>query len=378
MPIYVAVDADPQSCTACVNALHAIANGTDEEARTFLDARSSSESNWSGDAGEAFRDRITALERVTGDLADRARDTAKALQEFVDGITTAKERMVQAAALALEAGLYAGPNPCDPEWIGDPRRVVSVGPVSPANEAAFAKQQAAYAESLAMAGEGRRLEMQAHTSLREAMLEKRSAFTAFKGEFLDEAPWLAAGLGTGYVQAMVAKQAPWDDFARTMTAQSERFRTIASEPLPESLRRSAMNAAERFGLGADDAVRAAANTPYNRMLPGGAGHHLWERISAPVVSKGGTSILSEVGSKIPKVGAGLTILQTGLEVMEAEDNGDAALAVGKNLAGFAAGTVATELMMASVAGGPATVAVVVGGVFIGWGVSEAIEWAGGE
>ncbi|WP_051637560.1 hypothetical protein [Rhodococcus sp. UNC363MFTsu5.1] len=378
MPIYVAVDADPQSCTACVDALYAIANGTDEEARTFLDARSSSQSNWRGDAGDAFRDRITALERVTADLADRARDTAKTLQQFVDAITTAKERMVQAAAIALEAGLYAGPNPCDPLWIGDPKRVVSVGPVSPADDAVFAKQQAAYAESLAMAGEGRRLEMQAHAALREAMLEKRSAFTTFKGEFLDEAPWLGAGLATGYVQAMVAKQAPWDDFARTMTAQSERFRTIAAEPLPDAVRRSAMNAAERFGLGADDAVRAASNTPYNRMLPGGTGHPLWQRISAPVVSSGGTSMLSKVGSKVPIAGVVLTGWQTADEVMGAEDRGDAALAVGKNVAGFAAGTVATELMMASVAGGPATVAVVVGGVFIGWGVSEAIEWAGGE
>lgn len=378
MPIYVAVDADPQSCTACVDALYAIANGTDEEARTFLDARSSSQSNWRGDAGDAFRDRITALERVTADLADRARDTAKTLQQFVDAITTAKERMVQAAAIALEAGLYAGPNPCDPLWIGDPKRVVSVGPVSPADDAVFAKQQAAYAESLAMAGEGRRLEMQAHAALREAMLEKRSAFTAFKGEFLDEAPWLGAGLATGYVQAMVAKQAPWDDFARTMTAQSERFRTIAAEPLPDAVRQSALNAAERFGLGADDAARAAANTPYNRMLPGGTENPLWKPIAKPVVAEGGTTTLSKMGSKIPIVGVGLTVVQTGLEVADAEDKGDAALAVGKNVAGFAAGTLATELMIGSVAGGPATVAVVAGGVLIGWGVGEAIEWAGGE
>ncbi|TJZ75842.1 hypothetical protein FCG67_19865 [Rhodococcus oryzae] len=378
MPIYVAVDADPQSCAACVDALHAIANGTDEEARTFLDARSSSESNWRGDGGEAFRDRITALERVTADLADRARDTARALQKFIDGITTAKERMVQAAAIALEAGLYAGPNPCDPVWIGDPKRMVTVGPVSPADEAAFAKQQAAYTEALAMAGEGRELEMQAHVQLREAMLEKRSAFTAFKGEFLDEAPWLAAGITTGYVQAMVAKQAPWDDFARTMTAQSERFRTIAAEPLPESLRRSAMSAAERFGMGADDAVRAAAGTPYNRLLPGGVDKPYWQAIAKPIVAEGGTTTLSKLGSKIPIVGGLVTVVQTGLEVAEADDKGDAALAVGKNLAGFAAGSVATELILASVAGGPATVAVVVGGVFIGWGVSEAIEWAGGE
>ncbi|MFD4179705.1 hypothetical protein [Rhodococcus sp. NPDC058514] len=378
MPIYVEVDADPQSCAACVDALYALANGTDEEARTFLDARSSSETNWRGDAGDAFRDRITALERVTGDLAERARDTAKALQEFVDGITTAKERMVQAAAIALEAGLYTGPNPCDPTWIGDPQRVVSVGPVSPAAEAAFAKQQAAYAECLAMAGEGRRLEMQAHVELREAMLEKRTAFTAFKGEFLDEAPWLAAGISTGYVQAMVAKQAPWDDFARTMTAQSERFRSIAAEPLPESLRRSAMNAAERFGMGADDAVRAASNTPYNRLLPGGVEKPHWRALAKPVVAEGGTTALSKIGSKIPIAGGLVTVVQTGLEVADADDKGDAALSVGKNVAGFAAGTVATELMMASAAGGPATVAVVVGGVFIGWGVSEAIEWAGGE
>lgn len=140
------------------------------------------------------------------------------------------------------------------------------------------------------------------------------------------------------------------------------------------MRQSALNAAQQFAPGADDAVRAAASTPNNKMLAGHADSPFFKALSAPLVPDS----VSKIGSKIPIVGAGLTVLQTGIEVSEAEDKGDAALAVGKNVAGFAAGTVVTELMLASVAGGPATVAVVVGGVFIGWGVSEAIEYFGGE
>lgn len=378
MPIYVGIDADPESCHTCAAALERLAGGVDEESNTFRDAHASSQSNWRGDTGDRFRERITALEKASGGLADKTRDVAKALREFADQLDTAKVRMVQAAAIAMEAGLYAGPNPCDPEWIGDPIRATAIGPMIPAQEAAYAKQVAAYSEALAMAGEGRRTEMDAHVRLREAMLEKRGLLSAVKSEFVGEAPWLAANLATGYVQGVVAKQAPWDEAAETMTAQAKRFRAIASESLPDAVRAAAANAAERFGLAADDAVRAAANTPYNKMLPGGANAREWQLLSTTLVKEGSDFRFAAVGSKIPVAGVVLTALQTGVEVLGAEDKGDAALAIGKNIAGFAAGTIATELMLASVAGGPATVAVVGAGVLIGWGVSEAIEWAGGE
>ena len=85
-----------------------------------------------------------------------------------------------------------------------------------------------------------------------------------------------------------------------------------------------------------------------------------------------SSAISKVGSKIPIVGVGLTGVQTAVDVMNAEDNGDAALVVVKNTSGFLAGTGATALILASVAGGPATIAAVGVGALVTWGTGYAI------
>lgn len=206
MPIYVQVDADPDSCSECVAALDAVANGVDEETRTFGDARSSSESAWGGVAADKFRERIDAIGKVSAKAADQARSMSKALQAFVDEINTAKQRMRQAAAIAMEGGSIVGPDPCDVTWIGDPQRAVAVGPISPAQAAALAKQEAAYAEALAMAGEGRKIEIAAHAKLRADMTSTQAETWSLSEEFKDEAP-VARGRDGNWIHPGCCRQA---------------------------------------------------------------------------------------------------------------------------------------------------------------------------
>ncbi|WP_350246860.1 hypothetical protein RBB84_22085 [Rhodococcus sp. D-6] len=69
----------------------------------------------------------------------------------------------------------------------------------------------------------------------------------------------------------------------------------------------------------------------------------------------------------------MTAAQTYDDVMNAETTGDAVKAVAKDVGGFVAGTVATELILASAAGGPVTLLAVGAGVGVAFGVGEVIE-----
>jgi len=76
---------------------------------------------------------------------------------------------------------------------------------------------------------------------------------------------------------------------------------------------------------------------------------------------------------LPILGLALTGAQTANDVMDAETTGDAVKAVAKDIGGFVAGTVATELILASAAGGPVTLLAVGAGVGVAFGVGEVIE-----
>ncbi|AOW93797.1 hypothetical protein BFN03_17155 [Rhodococcus sp. WMMA185] len=368
MPIYVYVDADPESCIECAIALGQLAEGADDAAREFRRARDRSEEDWQGKAGDNFRTAVEKLRTATTDVADRAEDLAKALRAFADEMSTVKQRMTQAAAFALESGLQVGPDVCFPDWIGDPDQLPP-GVWTADQLAKQANQVAAYEDALVMVAEVREKERLAHEDLRMAF---RGTNESGEDDWLDRlkgsAPWMAAGAGIGYVGAAVQEADKWGEAARTRAAQVQTFRTIAAEATTDSMRVAATNAATTFGTAADDAARFAAQN--SRLIAGQAGSRVAQIFDAGIVPKN----VSPLISKIPAAGVVLTSGQIYVDLQSAEGGGDVAKIVAKDAGGFLAGTAATSLLLASAAGGPATIAAVGAGVLVSYGVGELIEY----
>ncbi|RVW02276.1 WXG100 family type VII secretion target [Rhodococcus spongiicola] len=378
MPIYVRVDADPESCIECAVALDRLAEGVDRAARGFFDARDQSEEDWDGDAGDNFRTAVDKFGRSTVEMADRAGDLSTALRTFADEMNTVKERMTRAAAEALEAGLWVGPDVCFPDWIGDPEPLQPpVGPWSIDQLTQQAIKVAAYGVALESVAEARGKERLAHEDLRKA-------FIGTDGDNGDDwldrlkgsAGWMAGGAALSYVGAAGQEADKWGAIAQTRATQVQTFRTLAAEAATDSVRHAATNAANTFAPAADDAARFAAQN--SRLIGGQTGSRAAQILNAGIVPRSASQVVPKgvysVGSKIPAAGVLFTGYQIHNDLQGAEDGGDIAKIVAKDAGGFLAGTAATSLLLASAAGGPATIAAVGVGVLVSYGVGELIEY----
>lgn len=366
MSLDTRVFGDPTSCYACADSLTALATGVHDRLKVARDGRTESEYEFRSPAGDAFR---TTLDRVitgTTEAADQIDVIAAALRAFADGLVTARSRMSQAEATAAEAGIPV-------EFgvgIGEP---LSVDPNSYdiAPQVFRTKQIAAYEAAAGLVTEGRAAETGAHSALAEAL---RGPTTILKDA---EAQWGWLVLHTvgGYLATAVSELSKWGDLAEARGANLARLRELAAEaarlgdPYPEA---TAARAVRAFQGGADDAARFAAEN--SRLLAGLGDNKFVSSVGGnlgDLFPKGST--LAGVGSKVPYLGLALTAGQTASDVMNAETTGEAVKAVAKDVGGFVAGTVATELILASAAGGPVTLLAVGAGVGVAFGVGEVIE-----
>lgn len=366
MSLDTRVFGDPTSCYACADSLTALATGVHDRVKVARDGRIESEYEFRSPAGDAFR---TTLDRVitgTTEVADQIDVIAVALRAFADGLATARSRMSQAEATAAEAGIPV-------EFgvgIGDP---IDVDPNSYdiAPQVLRAKQIAAYETAAGLVADGRAVETAAHNALADAM---RGPTTILKDA---EAQWGWLVLHTvgGYLATAVSELSKWGELAEARGANLARLRELAAEaarlgdPYPEA---TAAKAVRAFQGGADDAARFAAEN--SRLLAGLGDNKFVQSVGGnlgDLFPKGST--LAGVGSKVPYLGLALTAGQTASDVMNAETTGEAVRAVAKDVGGFVAGTVATELILASAAGGPVTLLAVGAGVGVAFGVGEVIE-----
>src|SRR5205807_5156078 len=90
--------------------------------------------------------------------------------------------------------------------------------------------------------------------------------------------------------------------------------------------------------------------------------------------------LGQIAEKIPVLGAGFAIAQTGWDIAHNPDKsaGSIGKTVGADMGGFVAGTAATEGLLAGamavgLAGGPATLIAVGVGVGVAYGVGEVVN-----
>ncbi|MFF0241860.1 hypothetical protein ACFYRW_16775 [Rhodococcus pyridinivorans] len=366
MSLDTRVFGDPTSCYACADSLTALATGVHDRLKVARDGRTESEYEFRSPAGDAFRTTLDRIITGTTEAADQIDVIAAALRAFADGLVTVRSRMSQAEATAAEAGIPV-------EFgvgIGDP---IDIDPNSYdiAPQVLRAKQIAAYEASAGLVAEGRAAETAAHSALAEALRGPTTILKDAEAQW----GWLLAHTVGGYIAATVAELSKWGNEAATRGATLARLRELAAEaarigdPYPEA---TAARAVRAFQGGADDAARFAAE---NSRLLAGLGDNKFVQLFGKNVDSflPEGSALSKIGSKIPVVGLALTGLQTFHDVSNADDSTEAVEAVAKNVGGFVAGTVATELILASAAGGPVTLLAVGAGVGVAFGVGEVIE-----
>lgn len=363
MPIYVHHDVDIDSCRACSKALGELRKSAEAGFDRFREARDKSEDVWDSPAGEDFRDVVSTLAKAAEQTSDRADELSKALASFVDSMITVRAHLNRASSHAMESGLWVGPDVCDPTWINDPDPLHPTGPWSIEQQTRYATQIAAYNDAVDMVNAARITESDAHAALAAAFGDS----SGFLNHLRNSAPWMLAGGATSYLGTAAQQANHWGSIAQTRITQLEKFNTLASETISGPASTAATRAASAFGPAADDAIRTAAQN--RALLPGSGAMQLGRLMSE------GLPIGGEIGKKIPVAGVFLTGFQTASDLRDAEDAGDVVKIVAKDAGGFLAGTAASSLVLASFAGGPATVAAVGTGVLVAYGVGELIEWA---
>ena len=121
MPICLIVDADAGGCRTASTALDQVGAGIDSSAGQIRKAKDTSESEWEkGDAGDGFRKDSGAFASEIDRIADCATRASRHLSSFADQIDTVRERMLEAAELAMSAGLTVDLGSGRPVWIFDP------------------------------------------------------------------------------------------------------------------------------------------------------------------------------------------------------------------------------------------------------------------
>ncbi len=357
---------DPASCYACADSLATLATGVKDQLKSARDGRTESEYEFKGTAGDEFRTTLDRIIAGTTEAADEIDVVAAALRVFADELVTARARISQAETTASEAGIPVEFG----TGIGEP---IEVDPNSydVAPQVLRAKQLVAYEAAAALVAEGRGIEVAAHSRFAEAL---RGPTTILK-DAQAQWGWPAAFTVTGFVGTAFAELAKWRPIAESRSANLARLQELAAEaarlgdPYPEA---TAARAVRVFQGGADDAARFAAEN--SRLLAGLGDNRAVQLLGRNVgdfMPDG--SALKSLGSKVPVVGLGLTAWQTFSDVSDADNGGDAVKAVAKDVGGFVAGTIATELILASAAGGPVTLLAVGAGVGVAFGVGEVIE-----
>ncbi len=366
MSLDTRVFGDPTSCYACADSLATLATGVNDRLKSARDGRTESEYEFGSPAGDAFRTTLDRIITGTTEAADQIDVIAAALRAFADGLVTARSRMSQAEATAAEAGISV-------EFgvgIGEP---LDADPNSYdiALQTLRAKQIAAYETAAALVADGRAVETAAHNALAEALRGPTTILKDAEAQW----EWLLAHTVGGYIATTVSELSKWGELSETRGATLARLRELAAEaarlgdPYPEA---TAARAVRAFQGGADDAARFAAEN--SRLLAGIGDNKFVQSVGGDLgdlFPKGST--LAGVGSKVPYLGLALTAGQTASDVMNAETTGEAVKAIAKDVGGFVAGTVATELILASAAGGPVTLLAVGAGVGVAFGVGEVIE-----
>lgn len=162
------VKGDPDSFTATCEWLRGAADNAQEVEDGFSKARTTSESGWSGPAGDAFREVVFRGVQVSTDVLQAVSGVCSAMEIHADDLRTVETKMQQARDVAAEGGLTIrgfkiqppGPAPAAPGKLPkgaspEQRRQHTAAVVA---EEAYAKKVQAYEEAAALVAEARKKE----------------------------------------------------------------------------------------------------------------------------------------------------------------------------------------------------------------------------
>ncbi|MGH3628769.1 MAG: hypothetical protein ACRDRL_15215 [Sciscionella sp.] len=392
MGIDLRVAGDVESCRRAAAALKSLAKGISDGGTAFHTARSESGSLWTGQAGNAFRGRMQPVGKSTDAVGEGTHEAGQALDAFTDDLATVTSRMDQARTVATSAGLTVdGDVIHDPQAPPPSQGPTTTGPPPPMTAQAEQAQQEyerrlrAYKEAEQTASGARKIERGAHSALEPKM----NAWRALLKDARDQKYWLAAAVGSGTVGTAIAKADKWAEVATARREQAQVWRSVAGKlEDPYDISRTAAQAGvyEKDAAKFDKLLKSDG-----RFTLGLRGTKAGELLSLNTKEVSGLAgKLGDIAERIPMLGAGLSVVQTGFDIASDKDKsaGSVAKHVGADMGGFVAGTAATEGALAvagtiGLAGGPVTLAAVGVGIGVAYGVGEVVNhwpeishWAG--
>ena len=382
MGINIEVAGDENSCRATATALTTVSQGISNGATAFHTARSESESLWQGQAGDAFRSRLQPIGQSVDNISGQTQTAAQALHTFADSLITVKSRMNQARSMASAAGIPVNGNvietPGAPAPVQGPTASGGPPPMTPQAAQAmqdFQTRQQAYGQIQQTVNEARTIESNAHAALGQQMNAWQTMLKDAESQWV----FLAIGTPTSVVGAEVDKADEWGELAETRSNQAKIWQSVADRLKdPYDISRTAAQAgvyeAEASKL---DSLSASASRLTFGLRGNMVGNFLKLNMG-DITNLSGK--LGQIAEKIPVLGAGLAVVQTGWDIGTDPDKsaGSVLKHVGSDMGGFVAGTAATEGTLAlaatvGLAGGPVTLAAVGIGIGVAYGVGELVN-----
>ncbi|MEJ2866353.1 hypothetical protein WCD74_01165 [Actinomycetospora sp. OC33-EN08] len=372
MPIDTHVEADEAACSETSRRLDAVATAGEQSATQVAAARNASNDCWTGEAGEAFRDRMTALGQGGDTVAEQARAGSRALADFSAAVSAVRATMTQARADAAAAGL-----PVTGDVIGDPVPA-PLGPPVPGREAAQLQAEAAAADQRAAFERAQVTVRDARTRLEEAedrldaaLIAPTAAVRTFK-EVVLVASSVTASLGGLHGAALA-----WREVAERQARVAATWQTLTLFPDQVPLRTSvggfldATRAQQRAAgiAGSNDAWLRGLTGGLSETRPGQAALGGVVRHAADDV--GFLSRAQPVLSRVPYLSGAFVGVGIGADVATGRS---VESSVAKNVTSFAAGAGTTALVGLAIAGGPATLLAIGAGIAVSYAIGANWDW----
>lgn len=368
MPIETRIDGDPESCRRAGSWLTDTVSGAVHDCGSQIHrARSDSEWGWGGDAGPAFRTRMSTAGQEADALGTDASAVGQAFRTFGDDLAGAQIAMARARDIALEAGLtVTGTVIHEPVA---PAGGTGAPVVAPAGAPMYAQQVTAYSNAFTEAEIARGRLVQGQDTLSRVINDvwgKRyittfdavtSAFTAYG----KNAQYWSAASEMYRTQARI-NQGHLDAVNRAADRGAYAGRPRELYRLQDYLRGQVRD----WTAGAEERARRIAP---NRLAVAAQGlRRVVTDASASVLPRT-AGVARHVLGKVPVAGFLVTGAGVGLDISQGKPPGKAIVG---GLAGMGAG-MGVALGVAAF-GGP--VGWAVGGAIVaGIGVGYAAEWA---
>lgn len=207
MPIDTKIDGDPESIRGAARWMRrTLSAGVRDCTTQIYAARTNSEADWTGDAGDRFRAKMSSGGGKADTLAADADRAGQSMEVFADDLHTALTRMGRARDIAAEGGLTVtatqildpGPAPADPGTLAADASAEEVSAHRSAVDAqhVHARQVVAYHDAQTEAG-----------SARSVLDFGKQVAQNVWADLTGKAGFQAADLGTGVAGALAAANA---------------------------------------------------------------------------------------------------------------------------------------------------------------------------